>query len=277
MTNGNRKFNARLVILIVWAVIALLLIYNELRISWMVPEVEPPEGRVLYRFRIWFAAIGTLAIFSFLLKENRLSRGFEHAFLGCATGMGTVITITDVLYTKWWVPMSGSFQDLFANGPSGSAIAGIALVLPGIVGMMWYFQYSRKYFWISRIALCVTLGAGAALGFKRLFNEMLPQIKGTFKPLWPGQTILRDATFWDRAGIGFENTVFVLGTITVLIYFFFAFGRRNWSVRGSARLGRWYLMLALGVFFGNTFLTRISALIDRVHFLVAEWLRLKGI
>jgi hypothetical protein len=34
-------------------------------------------------------------------------------------------------------------------------------------------------------------------------------------------------------------------------------------------------MVALGAFFGNTFMTRLSALIERVHFLVGEWLQLQ--
>jgi hypothetical protein len=59
------------------------------------------------------------------------------------------------------------------------------------------------------------------------------------------------------------------------MYFFFVFERKHAAIKGPAQLGRWYLMVALGAFFGNTFMTRLSALIERVHFLVGEWLQLQ--
>jgi alpha-amylase len=44
-----------------------------------------------------------------------------------------------------------------------SDAATIALIFAGVIGLLWYFQYSKKYFWVSRIAMCISLGAGAGL------------------------------------------------------------------------------------------------------------------
>ena len=106
---------------------------------------------------------------------------------------------------------------------------------------------------------------------------MIPQITGTFKPLWVGRGIVRDATLMERATASLENLIFVVGVISVLSYFFFAFGRRKYGIRAPAKLGRWYLMLSLGAFFGNPFMSRLSALIERFQFLFSEWLRLTSV
>ena len=270
--------NSKKIFIAILAVIVLFLIYNEIRITndpaRLVPDVEADIPYSLYRLQIWIAAAGVLAVYSFVFKENPFFRLFEHALLGCATGYGCAIVTKQQIVEKWFIPIKTAFAQWASNGFSAEVAGGVFLIIPGIIGLLWYFQFSKKYFWISRIAMCIGLGAGAGLAFKDSFNQLIPQITGTFKSLWPGNYIVRDITNWQRAALGFENLIFVLGTASVLIYFFFAFSRKHLHVRVPAKLGRWYLMVTLGAFFGNTFMTRLSALIERVHFLVAEWLQL---
>jgi hypothetical protein len=254
-----------------------VLLWNELRVDLALAADAPGPGFWVGRVQVWIAAIATLAVYSFLIRDNFLYQAFEHAFMGVAMGMGVVIVIQDVLASKWWVPMALGFRRLAAEGPSPEAWAGAALVIPGVIGLLWYFQFTKRYLWLSRIPLCIGLGVGAGMGFKNIFNTMMPQITGTFKPLWVGPRIVRDATSLERAAMSFENLVFVVGTLSVLSYFFFAFGRRKLGLRAPARLGRWYLMLSLGAFFGNTFMSRLSALIERFQFLFTEWLRLAAV
>ena len=90
------------------------------------------------------------------------------------------------------------------------------------------------------------------MAFKNVLNQLLPQVTGTFKPLWVGESIVRDATTLGRAAMSAENL---------------------YGVRAPAKLGRWYLMLSLGAFFGNTFMSRLSGLIERFGFLFSEWLK----
>lgn len=248
-----------------------LLLGNEFRIAQT--AVSTGAAHWVLRFQIGVAALGTLAVYSFLIRDNAFYQAFEHALLGCATGMGCAIGIQDVLIRKWWDPMTAGFHAWLGGAGAAGTPTDALLLIPGLIGMLWYFQFSKRYLWLSRIPLCVGLGAGAGMAFKGIFNSLMPQITGTFKPLWPGPGILRDATTLERAAIGFENLVFVVGTVSVLSYFFFAFGRSRVSVRSPAKLGRWYLMLSLGAFFGNTFMSRLSALIERFQFLFSEWLR----
>lgn len=228
----------------------------------------------IYRLSVWLAACGTLAVYSFMFKDNPAYRGFQNLLQGCATGWGCVLVTKQILWVKMLQPVLQGFSSLAANGVSSTALSSALLIIPGIIGCLWYFQYSKKYFWVSRIAMCVTLGAGAGLSFKKTFNELLPQITGSFKTLWPNEYLLPGVTTYERFAVGFENLLFIVTMLSVLSYFFFAFKRKRLVLKSSAGLGRWFLMISLGAFFGNTFMTRLSALIERVHFLVAEWLRL---
>jgi hypothetical protein len=255
--------------------LATLLAQGEYRIVSGLLAAGSPWSAILYdRSMIWLGALGTLAVYSFLIRENPFYKAFEYALLGCATGMGIAIVLQDALLAKCLLPLRDGFTLLLRDGPTAEAMGGVALIVPALIGMLWFFQFSKGLFWLSRIPMVIGLGAGAGLAFKDLFNRMLPQITGTAKSLWPGEWILPGATFAERASAGFENLVFVAGTLSVLVYFFFTVSRKRLIVRGPAALGRWYLMLSLGAFFGNTFMSRLSALIERVHFLCSQWLGL---
>jgi hypothetical protein len=230
---------------------------------------------------IWLGALGTLAIYSFLFLDNPFYKLFEHAMLGVATGLAVAVVLQDVLLSKWWTPMLASLASVRKAGLSPALLEGVVLLVAGVLGLLWYFQFSKKWMWLSRVPLAVGLGAGAGLAVKQTFNTFIPQITTTFKSLAPEPFMVRSAngalsisTVGDRVALGVQNFVFVAGTVSVLTYFFFVVSRKHLAVRAPAQLGRWYLMLMFGAFFGNTFMTRLSALIERVQFLLYDWLRL---
>ncbi|MFN3684922.1 MAG: hypothetical protein ACK41F_13460, partial [Fimbriimonadaceae bacterium] len=70
-----------------------------------------------------------------------------------------------------------------------------------------------------------------------------------------------------------DNWVFVVTLVSVMTYFFFSFRREPPVVTGVRRLGRWLLMLGFGAFFGNTVMSRMSFLLDRLMFLVDDWIK----
>ncbi len=71
----------------------------------------------------------------------------------------------------------------------------------------------------------------------------------------------------------FDNWVSVITIFCVMTYFFFSFKRRGPMVAAVSSSGRWVLMIGLGAFFGNTVMTRMSFLLDRLMFLIDDWLR----
>ena len=66
--------------------------------------------------------------------------------------------------------------------------------------------------------------------------------------------------------------VFV-GTITILLYFYFS--KAHTGAYGKVvRIGIWYMMVGFGASFGYTVMARISLLIGRIQFLIADVLQI---
>ncbi len=198
------------------------------------------------------AAAGTIAIFSFVFKENKFYRLFEHIFIGLAAGYGVAVTWTDVLKPMWWDPMVivGNWK--------------YALVIP--LGMMFYGIYSPKFAWQSRLIFGVYFGLTAGTVFQAVASEYIPQVRSSFKPL-----IAHGALDIPHA---ITNWIFLGVLMSVLVYFFFAFEQKSRAIQHTATAGRWLLMISLGSIFGLTIMTREALLIDRVRFLLFDWLQL---
>jgi hypothetical protein len=197
---------------------------------------------------IWVAAIGTLAIYSILYKENPVYRLAEHIFIGAATGYSVFVTWTQILKPQWW--------DRITQGEGYWIFALVA-------GSMFYFIYSKKYVWISRIIFGALLGLIAGAAFKGFVGINIDRIYASFKPLagpkLPVATIA-------------NNALFIVILLAVMAYFFFSFEHKNRVTSAPAKLGRWCLMFAFGAMFGSTVMARMSLLIGRLQFVLRDWL-----
>jgi hypothetical protein len=212
---------------------------------------------------IWLSALATLAVFSFLYKENRIYRIAEHMLLGLGIGFAVATNITDILLPKWWSPMAAGYR----SGHWGVVAFG---VVAGILGLMWYGLYFKKTIWFSRLVMALTIGAGAGVAFKAEINDKLPQIVASFKPIYVPAS---QATPFNNS---ISNIIFLVILFSVLSYFFFSYERKHKVLTGAAGAGRVFLMITFGVFFGNTIMTRMSVFIERIWFLLTQWLRIGG-
>jgi len=197
---------------------------------------------------IWIAAIGTLAIYSVLYKENPAYRLAEHIFIGAAAGYGIYVTWAELLKPNWWDRIVlGQWYWVFAL----------------VAGAMFYFIYSQKYVWISRIIFGTLLGLIAGLAFKGFAGINIDRIHASFKPIYGhGMTISQVA----------NNILFIIVLLAVMAYFFFSFEHRTPARRIPSSMGRWFLMFAFGAMFGSTVMARMSLLIGRMYFLLHDWL-----
>lgn len=188
------------------------------------------------------AVILTLAIFSFLYRENPFFRFAEHLLVGLSAGYFTVISVQGTLVPKVLEPLKA--------GDFWVAIPFILIIL--ILGRL-----TEKTRPASRIPLALVIGAGAGVAVPALLQaRILVQLAATMKPL-----------------NSVANVLILAGVITTLIYFFFSREHKGWWGRLAA-VGTWYLMIFFGATFGNTVMSRISLLIGRLEFLFGDFLGL---
>ena len=211
--------------------------------------------------------VATLAIFSFLIKENGFYRLFEHLFIGIAAGLGPMLLIRDFLWPNILEPMLGLTIVTYPDGTVSEPYQPMYLLylVPMLFGCLYYFIYSQRYSWLAKVVIGFTLGASGALAIRGFFSEAVPQIAGSFKPL----------VVFNEQGLAllesFNNSLFVATLLLVLNYFFFTFGKES-SVQGKiAPLGRPLLMVCFGAFFGSTVMARLALLVERVQFIVGDW------
>ena len=136
------------------------------------------------------------------------------------------------------------------------------LVIPAALGLFLFSRFVPSVAWISRWSLAVIIGAFA--GIKTTGHaqaDLVTQVQATMMPLWGTATFMQ----------GFNNTIFVVGLITTLIFFFFSTEQKG-PIKGAARLGVWYLMVSFGAAYGFTVMARVSLLIGRFQFLLDDWL-----
>jgi len=191
-----------------------------------------------------FGALITLFVYSILWKENPLSRAAEHLFIGLAAAY-----ITATVYD--------AAMKVAVLTPGRLAEGNIVWALPIIIGFMYLFFFTKKYFWLYRFPVATVAGIGAGLVVVgNIQTNFVAQIAATVQlPLW-GVPML----------FPLDNIIIILGVITALSFFFFTFEQKG-PLGISARVGRYVMMAAFGSAYGFTVMARVSLLIGRLRFL----------
>jgi len=216
---------------------------------------------------VLLAGFATLAVFSFLIKENPFYRFFEHLFIGIAAGLGVVVSIKNFLWPKVLVPLLGLDIVRYPDGSLSGAYNGwnLLFLAPMAFGLLYYFIYSQRYSWLAKLVIGFSLGASGGIAFKGFFNEMIPQLSGSFKPL----LVFSGPAF--QAGSSLSNAVFVFTLLAVMVYFLFSFRLESRALTRVSLCGRWLMMVSFGAFFGSTIMARMALLVERLQFLINEW------
>jgi len=220
---------------------------------------------------IFFAGVCSLAIFSFLIRENAFYRFFEHLFIGIATSISIMMTVKTFIWPRVLKPLFGLDRVIFPDGSYAQPPNRLALLLliPMAFGMLYYFVLSKRHAWIAQLVIGFSLGVAGGFAFEGTFNEVIPQITDSFRSLYvPNVNWLSMDGFF----AGIANIVFVFTLITSLSYFFFTFRRSEGSlIAKSSHSGRWMMMCCFGAFFGSTMAARMALLVERLDFLLHTW------
>ncbi len=198
---------------------------------------------------IWVAAILTLAIFSFLYKDNPFYKFAEHLLVGVSAGYYLVQYFFSATYKKLWVPVVQMGQ--------------IELIVGGILGVMMFARLSRRYEWIARYPVAFYIAAWAGYVIPSYMQvRILQQVQDTiFNPV--GMSL----------GNLISSLLLLVGVCTTLLYFYFSTEQKG-VLKGISRIGITFLMIGFGATFGYNVMGRISLLIGRFQFLFGDWLGL---
>ncbi len=126
----------------------------------------------------------------------------------------------------------------------------------GFFGLLLYFGYApAKYTWIARYPIAAYVGWGLGYNLIRLPRPVMTQVADAMRKL--------DSV---------NNILFFLMFLAVMSYFFFTTGKQSKFIQGSGRIGRYIMMVGFGTAFGNTVQGRISLFLNRLSFLLTDWL-----
>ncbi len=194
----------------------------------------------------WLAATLTLAILSFLYKDNPLYKFAEHIYVGISAAFW-------VIYF-WAFDLKPMLIDRFLQETGWEKWI---LLIPTFFGILMLTRFFPKISYLSRIPLAFTIGIGAGLGITgSVQGFLIPQIGATLLPL-----------------NSINNILLVVGVLSTLLYFYFSKELKGF-LRTGFRLGIVFIMVAFGASFGYTVMARVSLLIGRLYFLLSDWLRL---
>jgi len=197
----------------------------------------------------WVAAIVTLVVLGALIGERRLFGWSQHLLAGLATGFLALIALTEVLGPRLVQPLAAdpaARPDLWA----GVALAATAAAAPWLPRQL------------SVIPVSIAIGALAAFALGgAVIGTLLPQL---------------DASIARPGGSAAAMVAGALAAVlTALVLIGFLHGMpRGRLLSGAAGAGRWLLIGGLGGWLGFLILSRLILLVDRIGFLLGDWLGL---
>lgn len=188
-----------------------------------------------------FTAVLVCCVYSLILwKDNIVFRIAEHALVALSLANLTVVSINTIGKKGFSPLINGEF--LF--------------IVPIVLGPFLYTRISKKYSWMSRVPMAMLLGIGLGLGIRRSAEvDIVGQLTATILPLIGGNQF------------PFDNIVIILGTLASLSYFLFTFeikGAMKKPIDYLQRVGRYMLLISFGAVFGNTLMSRLIWIIDRI-------------
>jgi len=203
------------------------------------------------------AALMTIAILSFLFRDNPLYKFAEHLVVGVSMGYWVVILYQTSFYPKLYQPLQRTFAG------TSETILDPLVFLPGLLGILLFTRFVPRVGWLARIPMAYILGVGSGAAVPLLIQvNVIQQIYPTMTVFLPGNTTTTAAMV--------NNILVLVGVICGLAYFFFS-ARHTGALGGLSRVGIWILMVGFGASFGYTVMSRISLLYGRMNFMVFDW------
>jgi hypothetical protein len=195
----------------------------------------------------WVAALVTLLVLGGLLGERRLFGWTQHLFAGLLTGFLALVALTEVIGPRIVTPLLAD--------PGGRPELWVALALVGSTAAAPWLPRM-----IAAVPLAVLIGSLAAFALGgAVIGTILPQLAAASTV--PGGGTMASA-------VGAASAV-----VTGLVLLAFLHGApRGRLLAAGVRVGRWLLLVGLGGWLGYLLFSRLLLLVDRIGFLLGDWI-----
>ena len=197
----------------------------------------------------WVAAVVTLVVFGALLGERRVFGWTQHLLAGLATGFLALISLTELIGPRLIEPIVAD--------PSGRPELWVGLALVATAAAAPWLPRQ-----VSVVPVSIAIGALAAFALGgAVIGTVLPQLDASI--VRPGGSV--------AATLAGALAVVVTGLVLVGFLHGVPRGRILTTVAGA---GRWLLIGGIGGWLGFLILSRLVLLVDRIGFLLGDWLGL---
>ncbi|MBI1345021.1 hypothetical protein GC163_01890 [bacterium] len=218
---------------------------------------------------VWLAAFLTLAVFSYLYKDNVFYKLAESMIVGVSAGYYLVANFWDSIVALLMTELTPQLVRNWAL-PSLSETKTVDpwFLVPLVLSLFLFCRFVPRLSWLARWPLAFVVGTFAGLRLVSILDaDFISQIRSTIVPL----IVLTNGSFNVWASI--RNLGLLLSVVTCLAYFFFSVPHQGLFGKVS-RVGVWVLMITFGASFAFTVMGRITLLTRRFEFLFIDWLRL---
>lgn len=214
-----------------------------------------------------FGLLFTLMIFSYLLGDNPLFRVAIYIFIGVSSGYAAAVVWHYVLVPKLFEPLADPNQL-------------VLLIVPLILSFSLLAKLSPRISWIGNFAMALLVGVGAAAALGgAVLGTLIPQVQAAMDAF-----DFRAASTTSDAFFGLINGVVMLaGTVFTLGYFHFSVQRAPDGAPGRYRIlewiswvGRIFIAITFGVLFAGVYMAALTAMIERLVFIIEFFRQLMG-
>jgi hypothetical protein len=206
----------------------------------------------------------TLMVLSYLIGDNPIFRIAIYIFIGVSAGYVAAIAWHQVLYPRLILPLF-----------SASLAERLLLIIPLVLGLLLLLKLSPRTASLGSLPMAFLVGVGAAVAIGgAVMGTLLPQTQASvnaFNLSSAGQYQLERL---------FEGAFMLVGTVTALVYFHFgakatASGPRRGKLVGLLSwVGQIFIAITFGVLFAGVFMAALTALIERLNFIITFLLSL---
>jgi hypothetical protein len=196
-------------------------------------------------FTVWAISLLTLAVYSFLVKDNRAFRLTEKLFVGLGAGYSAALGYKNIVQIGITPVLQGRLLPL----------------IPLILGLMAYTRYFKSVAWMSRIPVGLIVAIGAALTLRGSIQaQLIDQLVGSMVP-------------WTSI----NNLIIVFGTASTIAYFYFrarSAGPFDTAMNWSGWFARLVMMIAFGIGYTGILGANIPRTIGQIQLIFGKWIKL---